>query len=243
MLHATNLELLLDYLLDLGGVAAPELEQATEQHKRVALEPRVPVGELEPRRRPSLDALAVERGDGAFDRDLADVLPVAAGIPVERAAYRPGNAGCELESSETPITALIDEVEEVGAAADVGGGAVEFDPFMRVADHQAAESAVGDQQITAAAEQENGNPSLVAGPQRGDQLVRGVRGEIEVGRTADPERGVVAKRLLGEQPVAERLAEPILDRGGAVDHRACPPGAAHYIENGFGAHLSGRKSP
>src|SRR5205085_6827505 len=97
MLDAPDLELLLDDALDLGTIAAPELEQAGQQRARLALEPRVAVGELVPGGGLSLDRGAVQGDVGALDRDRADVLPVAAGIAVDRPAHRPGDPGGELE--------------------------------------------------------------------------------------------------------------------------------------------------
>src|SRR5262245_3844986 len=127
MLDAPDLELLLDHGAQRGAVSRAELEQAGEQHPGFALELRVTVGELEPVGPARRHGRAVERGDGALDRHLADVLAVAAGVAIERAADRPRDPGRELEAGELVVAALVDQLEEVGAAADVRGAAVELD--------------------------------------------------------------------------------------------------------------------
>src|SRR5258705_13266654 len=118
MLLAPDLEFLVDHRLDRRPLPAPELEQTRQQHARIALEPRIAVGELVPRGRPGLDHGAVERHVMALDGEGADVLAVAAGVAVERAANRARDTGGELQPRERAIAALVDELEKVDAASD-----------------------------------------------------------------------------------------------------------------------------
>src|SRR5207247_10981225 len=113
----------------LDGVARAlvELEQAREQHPRVALEPRVAIGELEPGGRPGQDLRPVERGDRALDGERADVLPVAARVPVEGTPDAARDPGRELEPGQVAVAAGVDQLQEVRAAADLGRRAVELD--------------------------------------------------------------------------------------------------------------------
>src|SRR5262249_867463 len=106
---------------------------------------RVAVGELIPGGRPSLDHRAVERGVRALDRERADVLPVATGVAVERAADRAGDPRGELETRERTVATLVDELQEVDAGADVRRRVVELHLLDRVSDHQAAKALVRDQ--------------------------------------------------------------------------------------------------
>src|SRR4029077_21228563 len=86
--------------------------------------------------------------------------------------------------------------------------------------HQAAEALVRDEQVAPAAEQETREGQLGRGPQRPDQLVLCPRGQEPVRRTADPERGVVAKRLLLPQALAQARAQPVPDPWCPKSHAA-----------------------
>ena len=218
MLDPPDLELLVDDLLALRRISRPELEQAREQHVRIALEPRIAIAELEPRRGLRLDAGAIHRCDRAFDRELADVLTVAARVAVHRATHRARYPGGELEPGDAVIAAAEDQIGEVGAALDVHGAAVELDGLARVVHDQPAKALVRHQQVAASPEQEHRQPDLVAGAECRHQLIGGDRGEEEVGRSADPERGVVPQRLLGEEPRAERAAQAVFDGGDRSRH-------------------------
>ena len=207
VLDPADLELRLDLAGDRVRLAALQPQHARQQHARFALETRVAVTELEPRRRQRLDRGAVERRHFALEHARADVLAVAAGVAEQRAAHRAGNAGGVRQPGQAAVAALEDERGEVRAALDVRHGAVELDPLAGVAHHQPAQAVVGDEQVAAAADQVNRQRQFVRGAQRGNQRLRRARGDEEVGGTADAKGRVVAQRLAGEQLGAEDLAQ------------------------------------
>src|SRR6516165_6417706 len=117
VLHPPDLELLLDLGPDGARVAVLEPQHARQERARLALEPRVAVGELEPRRRQRLHLSALGRADCALERARADVLAVAAGVAVDRPADGARDAGSVREPGEPAVAAELDEREVVGAAA------------------------------------------------------------------------------------------------------------------------------
>ena len=155
---------------------------------------------------------------GAFDGEGADVLAIAAGVAVERAAHRARDPGRELQARQLLVPTPADELEKIGPAADVGRCAIELDGLDRVADHEAAKAIIRHQEVAAAAEQEHRQARRMGRGQRAHQLLLGARGEVEVRRPADAERRVVAERLLRQQPVAEGVAEAIFDRALGAGH-------------------------
>jgi len=160
---------------------------------------------------------------------VADVVAITTRVAVERAANRAGDAGRKLEPTQTLIATAKNEIREVGAAADVDGGAVELHAVACVADHEPAEAVVRDEQVAAAAEQEHRHPRLAPGAQRGHQLVRRLRGDEPVRRAADAERRVVAQRLAREQSRAERFSKSVFDRHGGSGHGRMLTRDAHGV--------------
>jgi hypothetical protein len=218
MLHAPDLELLLDLGADRGSLPVVEPQHAGEERARLALEPRVPVGELEPRGGERLDVRALERAHRAFERARADVLPVAARVPVDRAADRAGDPGGVGEAGEPAVAAELDEREIVGAAAHVRRGALELHVVDGVLHHEPAEAFVRDQQVAAAAEQEARECELGRGRQRVDELILRAGREEPVGGPADANRGVVAQRFVLAQAVPDGRAQSVSETGGAKSH-------------------------
>ena len=156
----------------------------------------------------------------ALDGERADVLAVAAGVAVERAADRAGNAGRELEARQLAVAALVDQLEEVGAAADVGGGAVELDRLDRVADHEARGSPrrtpAGCCRRRAGTPAARSRARCAAPPPARRRCAR--RSRSRPGRRCGTWCGGAAAPAVSSA-VAERLAQPLLDGGGAIDHR------------------------
>src|SRR5262249_19119750 len=133
-----DLQLLLDLRADGAALAALEPQYAREKRARLALEPRIAIGKLEPRCRQRLHLAAIERGHRALHDARADVLAVASGVAIDGPSHGAGDAGRVGEPGQSPLGATLDEREVVGAAADARRGALEVRVLDGILHHEAA---------------------------------------------------------------------------------------------------------
>ena len=154
------------------------------------LEDRVAVGEGALLRREGALAPLVAVPDAHARDGLRDLLAVGADILHRRRPGEPGDAGERLDARPALGDGAGDDVVPhlSGGDDDVDVLVVrglDADPLRRDAHDGAAEAVIGDDEVGAAGQEQQGRAHLVRGPDGGDDLVEGLGGDEGVGRPAD----------------------------------------------------------
>ena len=137
---------------------------------------------------------------------MADVAAVGAGVSVQGAAERAGDADQRFESGQARVDGRGDDVPQDGPAAG-NEGLPSIWILLKAGPsklhHHAEHALVADQHVRSAAEQPHRDVFLTAPPHQGGQLVDVSRlGEV-FGRTPKLEPGVHRQRLIPPHDLLE----------------------------------------
>ena len=122
----------------------------------------------------------------------------AAGVHGERAADRRRNAGQPLDAAEIQRRRFADQRRQAGAGAGHGLLALELDASQTAVEpqHDAAQPAIRDEQVVAAADDDDGKLLAVREAQGVPDVVEILRDDEDVGGAAKAQRRVKRQELL-----------------------------------------------
>jgi len=140
-------------------------------------------------------AYAVEKPHG-MDA-LRYGMPVRPGVAINRGAHPSGYAGKRLEPLESPVVGEIHQVLKHRARAGRHARAGGLQGVLHVAQHQAAEALVGDDQVGAAACNTDRRAALPGSRYSRHERRLIARLREEVRRAADGEPGIAGERGTG----------------------------------------------
>ena len=183
-------------LFECGGGGGVEGEFDLENDPVfAALEDALAIAEIALRVVENAHGGAIEEAHGGDA--FGDGMAVGAGVAVDRGADPAGDAGERFEALEGVTVGEIDQVLKHGAGAGGDARAIGVERVGGVAQHEAAEALVGNDQVGAAADDTDGRTAFAGGGKGRDEclLVAGLGKEI--GGSADTEPGIAGERSAG----------------------------------------------
>ena len=160
-----------------------------------ALEDALAIAEIALRVVERAYAGAIEEADR---RDaFRDGMPVRAGVAIDRGAHPAWDARERFQAPETSSVGEIHEVLKYGPRPGGDPRAIGLQRVLGIAQHQAAETLVGNDQVGAAAGDADLGAALPRGFHCRDERLLVARFGKEIGRSADAESGIAGQRSVG----------------------------------------------
>ena len=126
-------------------------------------------------------------------------MAVGAGIAVDGSAGPAGDAGQRLQAFQAAVDGEVHQVLQLGAGAGGDAIALGAQGVAAVAQHQAAIPAVGDDQVSAAADHDDRNAAGLGRVKRFEKGVFRAGLGVQIGRPAHAEARMTRQRDAGRK--------------------------------------------
>ncbi len=156
----------------------------------------------------AVETLPGNRYDAHAADVLSDVAALPPGVPMQRPPDRPGNADESVQSGQTRLDRMGNQMRQGCSGPGGDGDAVHRDAGkgrVRQPQDDSRDPLVADEEIRAASQDARGDMSLVAAADDFNQFVGSARGDEVLGRAARLQPGVGSQGFVAARDVFEVL--------------------------------------